>query len=324
MKKLLVAGAMLLGTVLLLALGGAAYVQLALPSVGPAPDLVIEPTEARVERGRYLANHVMLCMDCHARRDWSRFSGPPLAGTEGAGGERFGHEEGFPGVFYSRNITPGGVADWTDGELFRLITTGVKRDGSPIFPVMPYLNYGRMEEEDIKAVIAYIRTLEPRQGSYPESAPDFPFNFILRTMPAKAVHDLRQDPVSEVAMGEYLVNAAACGECHTKFEGGKFTGRPLAGGRSFEMPDGSVLTTPNLTFHETGLKGWTREMFIARFKTQLNHGPEGRPLNPGEMQTVMPWIMYAGMEESDLGAMYAYLSRLHPVNNPVVTFKAAN
>lgn len=308
------------GLLLLILTGTAVTLQFFFPRVGPAPEMIIEPTAERVERGKYLANHVMLCMDCHAKRDWTRFSGPITPGTDGAGGERFDQQMGFPGVYYSRNITPTGIRDWTDGELFRLITTGVKKDGSPIFPVMPYLNYGKMDEEDIHAVIAYLRTLEPVPGEHPASVSDFPFNLILRTIPQKAAPQKRPDPSNTRAYGEYLVNAAACGECHTKFENGKFTGRPLAGGRTFEMPDGSVLTSPNLTFHETGLKGWSREMFLTRFKSQLNHGMEGRPIQQGEMQTIMPWIMYAGMEEADLNAMYTYLASLPPVNNPVVTY----
>ena len=116
------------------------YLSFLLPNVGSAPDMQVEITPERVARGEYLANHVMLCMDCHARRDFSIYAGPPIPGTEGAGGEAFDQTMGFPGAFYSRNITPAGVGDWTDGELFRAITTGVSRDGSALFPVMPYIN----------------------------------------------------------------------------------------------------------------------------------------------------------------------------------------
>src|SRR5690606_1510995 len=93
---------------------------------------------------------------------------------------------GFPGRFISSNITPFGVGDWTDGELFRLITTGVNRDGDAIFPVMPYHQFGQLDREDIESVIAYLRTLEPVETDHPKSKADFPFNLILRTMPKKA------------------------------------------------------------------------------------------------------------------------------------------
>src|SRR4051794_14369913 len=75
------------------------------PRVGAARQRTVEASPQNVERGRYLANHVTVCVDCHSTRDWSRFSGPVQPGTEGRGGERFGHEFGFPGEFYSANIT---------------------------------------------------------------------------------------------------------------------------------------------------------------------------------------------------------------------------
>jgi hypothetical protein len=62
-------------------------------------------------------------MDCHSTRDWSKFSGPLVEGTLGQGGERFDQTVGMPGVVYSKNITPARIGDYTDGELFRLITT---------------------------------------------------------------------------------------------------------------------------------------------------------------------------------------------------------
>ena len=132
-----VAGAVSLALALLFV----ATLRLAFPRVGPAPSLAIEATPERVARGAYLANHVTVCIDCHSVRDWSRFSGPIVAGTEGRGGEVFDRRFRMPGTFYARNITPARLADWTDGELVRLVTTGLTKDDEPIFPVMPYRAY---------------------------------------------------------------------------------------------------------------------------------------------------------------------------------------
>jgi len=296
------------------------YISNFLPNVGPAPDLKVEITDERVERGKYLAYHVMQCIDCHAVRDFSLFAGPPKPGTEAAGGEVFDHAMGFPGVFISANITPYGIGEWTDGELFRLITTGVKKDGNPIFPVMPYHSYGKMDEEDIKSVIAYLRTLEPVMTNHPKSKADFPLNFIMRTFPQKAELKPMPSKSDRVKYGEYLTTAGACGDCHTKFEKGEFIGEWLAGGREFTFPDGSILRTPNLTPHSTGIGNWTEEFFIMRFKTYADSGYVPHKVQPGEMQTIMPWIMYAGMTEEDLGAIYTYLRSLPPVNNRVTLF----
>jgi hypothetical protein len=169
MKKLLrILGLIVL--ILVIAVSGLIlYVKTQLPDVGAPPDVKVELTPQRIERGRYLANSVTVCMDCHSTRDWSRFSGPITAGTEGRGGERFDHSVGFPGVYFSKNITPFGISRYTDGELYRVITSGVTKEGRAIFPVMPYPYYGRMEDEDVYSIIAYLRTLKPIESTVPYS-----------------------------------------------------------------------------------------------------------------------------------------------------------
>ncbi|MFD2203634.1 c-type cytochrome [Shivajiella indica] len=320
MKKFLKVSAYIVTAILVIVVGAISYISFALPNVGPPPeDLKVEITPEKVEHGKYLAYHVMMCVDCHSERDFSLFSGPPVPGTETTGGERFDQSMGFPGVFFSPNITPFGIGDWTDGELFRLITTGVRKDGTPIFPVMPYEKYGKIDADDIEAVIAYIRSLEPVEVVRPQSKADFPFNLILRTIPTEASLTKKPDPSDQVAYGGYMVNAAACGDCHTKFENGSYTGEPFAGGREFALPNG-ILTTPNLTPHESGLGNWTSDMFVQRFKMYGEHYvPE--KVGPEDMQTIMPWVMYAGMKEADLQAIFAYLQSLPPVENYVEKFK---
>ncbi len=300
-----------------------AYIQLALPSVDKAQEIQVEGTAEQVARGEYLAHHVMLCMDCHAERDFSLFAGPPKEGTMGAGGELFDESMGFPGRFVSANITPFGIGTWTDGELYRLITTGVKRDGEPIFPVMPYMNYGKMDPEDIKSVIAYLRTLEPVQTDHPKSKADFPMNFILRTLPVNASPQTRPAEEDVIKYGEYLTTAAACGDCHTQFENGAFTGPYLAGGREFKFPDGSILRSANLTKDHTGIGKWSKEEFVQRFKSYDPSVYTSASLGQGDFQTIMPWIMYAGMKESDLEAIYEYLMSLDPVENEVMKITMA-
>jgi mono/diheme cytochrome c family protein len=321
MKKVLKIGLWVFSIVVLLIITATVYISLALPNVGPAPDdYRVEITTEKVAHGKYLAYHVMMCMDCHAQRDFTTFSGPPIPATIGAGGERFDHSMGFPGVFISKNITPYGIGDWTDGELFRVITTGVTKDGEPLFPVMPYDSYGKLDSADIEAVIAFLRTLEPVETSHPGSKADFPFNLIMRTIPQKASLGKKPDPSDQVAYGKYLVTAGACGDCHTRFEGGSFTGEWLAGGRIFEFPDG-ILTSPNLTPHSSGLANWSEDMFVQRFKS-YQHADQLKKVAQGDMQTIMPWAMYAGMKEEDLKAIYAYLYTLEPVENHIEKFQA--
>lgn len=299
------------------------YLKIVLPDVGPPPEIQVVKTAENIERGRYLANHVMVCMDCHSERDWSLFSGPPKPGTHGSGGEVFDQRMGFPGKFVARNITPARLSSWTDGEIFRAITSGVSKDGSALFNIMPYHHYGDLDEDDIRAVIAYLRTLDPIEHKVPESKADFPMNFIINTLPKEAELKDRPPKTDRIKYGEYMVTAGACFDCHTKMEKGKFVGEPFAGGMEFEFPDGSVLRSANITPHTTGIGNWSKEQFVQRFKMYADSAYSPHQVKPGEFQTMMPWMMYAGMTTEDLEAIYAYLQTVDPVDKQVSLFTPA-
>lgn len=305
---------------------GIIYLQYAFPRVDAAPNLIVERTTEQVERGRYLANHVTVCIDCHSTRDFSLPSAPPVPGTLGKGGDRFDHSLGFPGVFYAKNITPDketGIGTWSDGDLYRAMTMGVSKNGDPLFPMMPYGAYKNLTTEDAYAIIAYIRTLEPIRNEVPKSDPDFPFNLILRTMPSSGVSHTPKETVldNDLSRGKYLVTIAGCGDCHSPKDAdlGAF-----AGGMDFQFPDGSILRAANITpDKETGIGSWTEEAFLMRFKMYQDADFAERKLAPGEMQTLMPWKMYSGMKEEDLRAIYKYLRTQVPAKNKVERFTPA-
>lgn len=304
--------------VIIAGIGGLlAYVKTALPKVKPAPELTVEATPARIERGKYLANNVMLCMDCHSTRDWTLFAGPPVPGTEGMGGEVFDQKLGFPGKYVAPNITPAGLKDWTDGEIFRAITAGVSKDGRPLFPIMPHPNFGQLDAEDIHSVIAYIRTLAPIENTPEASSSDFPMNFIIHTIPKDPLLSTRPSPEDKLSYGKYLATAASCNECHTKFEKGKFVGKLFEGGREFPFPDGRVLRSANITPHATGIGNWTEDVFVQKFKQYADSTYTPQKVQPDQFQTIMPWTMYAQMEEQDIRAIYTYLMSVEPSENRV-------
>lgn len=325
MKKLFrVLGIILL--IIIVAIAGLiSYVKIALPNVGDAPELKVEATPERIARGKYLANSVTLCVDCHSTRDWSKFSGPITPGTFGKGGERFDHSMGFPGVYISKNITPFGISRYTDGELYRVITTGVNKEGKAMFPVMPYPYYGKMDDEDIYSIISYLRTLEPIESSVYESQSDFPMSIIINTIPTKGTPTKRPDPSDTIAYGGYLVNASGCIECHTQAEQGQIKKElAFSGGREFAFMAGTVLRSANITPDpETGIGNWTKANFISRFKAFADSSYVIPTVAPGEFNTIMPWSMYANMKEEDLTAIYAYLKTVKPIKNSVVKFTAA-
>lgn len=323
MKKIFKIVAYAIGIFVVLLISGVAFVNFTFPKVSPAPTLTIDPSPDRVARGAYLANHVTVCVDCHSERDFSVFSGPIKPGTVGSGGDRFDQSMGFPGVFFARNITPTGISDYTDGELYRLITTGVTNDGRAMFPLMPYPYYGKMDPQDIYDIIAYVRTLDPIEKEIPDSKADFPVSLILKTIPKDATPQPKPAKTDQVAYGGYLINAAACMECHSPVDaqGTILAGKEYSGGREFAFPDGSVVRSANLTQDEkTGIGSWSEDMFLGRFKQYLDSGYHLPKVQSGEFNTIMPWVMYAGMEEGDLKAIYAYLKTVKPIPNQVEKF----
>jgi mono/diheme cytochrome c family protein len=299
------------------------YIKTALPDIAAAENLKIDYTQARIERGKYLANSVTMCIDCHSQRDFTTFGGPVVPGTEGKGGELFGKDLGFPGDFYAPNITPAGIGDWTDGELFRSLTTGVSKDGHALFPLMPYPNLGQLDKEDIYSIIAYIRTLKPIENPVPKSAPIFPVSILINTMPKEANFTSIPPKEELVPYGEYIFTASSCNDCHTPMEKGeRMANKFAAGGFEFNLPDGTVVRSSNLTpDKETGIGNWTEQQFIARFKLYSDSTYVPHKVGPGDFKTVMPWTSYTGMEDYDLKAIYAYLQTLPAVKNQVVKFE---
>lgn len=299
------------------------YVKTALPNVGPPPEIIASKSPAEVIRGEYLANHVMACMDCHSKRLGEFFSMPPDTSTLGQGGGVFDKKVGFPGTFYAANITPAGIGNWTDGEIYRAISTGVRKNGKPIFPVMPYTYYRHAAPADIMAVIAYVRSLSPKTNQVAESHADFPMNFILNTIPQRPEPYPVPDPADSLGQGKYLSMISACVECHTPFAKGSIVaGQEFSGGREFILPTGTVRSANITQDKVTGIGSWTRELFIQRFSQYRDSAAAHRRLAPGEMQSVMPWTMYAGMTDRDLSNIYTYLKTVQPISHNVRHYDA--
>ncbi len=326
MKKFLKIVGILIVIILLGVTGILLYVSYALPNVGAAPDLTIEATPERLARGKYLATSVAACLECHSKRDFSKFAGPINTARLGEGGELFGTEIGFPGNYYSRNITPTGVGDWTDGELFRAITSGVSKDGHALFSIMPYPHYGKMDKEDIYSIIAFLRTIDPLENDPPKSVSNFPMNFIINTLPKKPEFVTKPEETDQIKYGEYLTNAAVCMDCHTQQNQGQYNMEMyMAGGFEFPMPGGSKVRSANLTpDKKTGIGNWTSDQFVARFKIYADSAYVPTSVNPGEFNSMMPWNYYSQIKEEDLRAIFAYLQSIKPIENMVIKFDPPN
>ncbi len=323
MKKFIKIMGILLSVVFIGVVSGYVYLNKEYPKIEKAPDIKIDPTPERLSKGKYLFNSVYGCVDCHSQRDFTKLSGPVVPGTEGAGGQKIGEEFGLPGTLYTKNITPAGVGHWTDGELFRAITEGVNKDGEPLFPLMPYLVYGKQDKEDIYSIIAYMRTLPAVQNEVPKKELNFPMNLIERTIPTKSEFTKGPDALDKIAYGKYLVDGASCTDCHTpSVKGEPKMDEYLSGGQEIPLPENTVLRPANITpDKETGIGSWTKEQFIQRFKSSLKPEYRNTSIKPGEFNTIMPWTVYGTMTEEDLGAIYDYLMTVKPVKKQVVKFE---
>jgi mono/diheme cytochrome c family protein len=319
--KTLVKGVLVVVAMLVVVAGaGVGYLFAKYPDVPPPEDVTVMATPERIARGEYLAKHVSQCVACHAVRDYTKYAGPVVAGTLGRGGENFGVPGTAVRTLYSRNITPAALGDWNDGELIRAITTGVNNHGEPLFPIMPYPRYAQMSREDIEAIVAYVRTLAPVEYTAPARDLALPLPLVVRTIPKAPAFRPLPSKTDRVAYGEYLTNAASCGECHTPMDaqGTPLPGMDFAGGFEFPLPGGGVSRSANITPDaDTGIGTWGEQQFIDRFKAF--EGAPIRSLTPAEQRenTVMPWLQYSGMTTEDLGAIYSYLRTLKPVINRV-------
>jgi mono/diheme cytochrome c family protein len=273
-----------------------------------------------IEKGRYLANNVSHCMECHSGRDFNKYSGPAIEGTEGMGGFVFSEKLGIPGVVYAKNITPdtiNGIGKWTDEEIAGAITRGIRKNGDTLFPMMPYPFFNEMSKDDVYNIIAYLRTLKPNSNKVPERKLHIPVSLAYRPLQSASLdNNVKPDVSDMVKYGGYMVTIAACMDCHTPMEKGQFVMSKLfAGGFTFNM-DNFIVTSANITPDSaTGIGTWTETMFLDKFKFYKD--PATYSANPGKLNTVMPKAKYAQLDDFDIKAIYRYLRTLPAVNNLV-------
>lgn len=320
MKKLIKIIVIVFSSVVILALIAALYISSAMPSIELKKNIKAELTLEKIKRGEYLANSVTACFHCHSKVDFSKFSGKILDNSKGMGGRKYTEDDGFPGKFYSSNITPEALSDWSDAEIYRAITSGVSKDGRALFPLMPYPHYKYLSIEDAEAIISYLRTLQPQKTIYPKSEFNFPFSLIINLIPNEPEPSRNVDKSNSVEYGKYLVDIAGCESCHTPSDGGKpVEGMKFAGGFEIPMETGGTCRAANITADkETGIGSWSKDMFIKRFKYYLNN--DNINVKHGEFNSEMPWRIYSGMSEEDLGSIYDYLRTVKPVKNKIVPF----
>jgi mono/diheme cytochrome c family protein len=261
--------------------------------------------DAMLERGTYLMESIVACANCHTPKDPA--TGEEIEGLAYAGS--FVIEPGF--TAYAPNITMDldtGIGDWTDEQIMVGIRDGLRPDGTLIGPPMPSPFYRTMSDYDARAIVAYMRTIEPVRNVVPKSEYNIPLpgNY----GPKVSVPDVGKD--DPVAYGRYVTNSLGhCTGCHTPIEKGQLDfSRTNIGGRIFENIAGLGFTTvsSNITPHPVaGIGEWTDEE-IKRAITK------GISRNGRELAKAMAFPYYDNISDEDLDAIVTYLRSLPPLS----------
>ena len=258
------------------------------------------PKAAVLERGKYLMEGVVACGNCHmARGD----KGQPLPEKGLSGGMVF-DEPPFKAI--AANITPDpqtGIGKWTDAQLALAIREGVRPDKSVIGPPMPIGFYRYLSDDDLAAIIAYMRAQPAVKIAQPKSK----YNIPLPPNYGPPVKSVKAPPASDQrAYGEYLANIGHCMDCHSPRDekGMLHLENRGAGGQIFKGPWG-VSVSRNLTPHPTGLKDFSDAQIIQSVREGVDRS--GQPYMPP-----MGFAFYKTISDADMAALIAYLRSLKP------------
>ena len=277
-------GRLLAGLVLLILLAVAVvYIlsSLAIRKTYDFPDSSVRAAtdSASLAWGRHLVEAVTKCQDCHDGDLGGRMmmDDPPFARLA------------------ATNLTRGrgGISDYSDADLERAIRHGVARDRRPLI-FMPSEAYGALTDEDLAALIGYLRTFPPVDREHPEPrvGPVARMLYLTGEFPLLPVeiapHDAPRTPRTPgvtVEYGQYLATIGGCRACH---------GQALAGDANPDAPD---ITVGRLT-------GWTEADFFRALREGKR--PDGSVIDPVKM----PWVRSGLMTDDEARAVWAYMRSL--------------
>jgi mono/diheme cytochrome c family protein len=199
--------------------------------------------------------------------------------------------------------------------VYRAIVSGLHKDGYAFFPVMPFDAYLYLETEDVYAIIAYLRTLEPI-ASAPGERRLSPIMTVIGNSRVKPAEPWVVDRNSAVSRGEYIAVIGGCRFCHTPANERMQPYEDLAFGGGLGMPTrGRIVYSSNISPDpETGIGKWTAADFVQRFKA---YAGQQVPETQVGHNTQHAWTEYAKLTEADLTDLYAYLMAQPPVRQKV-------
>jgi mono/diheme cytochrome c family protein len=270
-----------------------------------------QPNAADIARGKYVFGATGGC-GCHTEPG----KGKPV----NAGGRKI--DAPF-GTVYSTNITPDretGIGTWTNEQIITAIRLGRRPNGERILPVHPFMAFNGMAEEDLKALVAYLRTLPPvsRQNQAKRiTVPLFESVFLPTWLAAFAARETPPPtaPTGGLARGEYLVKAVGhCGECHTPrgitqaVDNTRFLAGNPKGPENSEVPN----ITPD---RQTGLR-WSVEEIVEYLGT--GNKPDGDTAGSLMSQVIHGTTAgFKDMTRADRTAIAQFLKSVPPVKNTI-------
>jgi mono/diheme cytochrome c family protein len=243
----------------------------------PIPNVEIAITTERVARGEHLS---VLCAGCHAPEE-----GVALTGQDFLVGDA-------PpiGTFLAPNLTPVHLEDWSDGEIVRAIREGVHRSGRSLL-IMPSSAWRHFSDEDVHAIVAYLRSLPPAGSEAPPNRLNVLGAIMVLAVPVFQAQPPITEPVlsppagASAAYGAY-VSSITCEFCH---------GSDLLGDPEFGTPP--LVAIP---------VAWSEDEFITFMRTGTR--PDGSKVN-GDL---MPWKDMSAFlnDDAQLRGVYAHLDDL--------------
>ncbi len=246
-----------------------------------------------IERGRHIVHAIAKCADCHG----DDFGGKMIV------------DDPMVGTLYGSNITNGRgsvTKGFTDADFVRAIRYGVRSDRTPLV-MMPSSEYWFHDDEELAAIISYIRSLPPVDR---ETIP-CSMGPMIRVMnlfgqaplfPASEIdNSVQRPPVppqgATVAYGRHMSTVGGCIGCH----GPGLSGGPIPGAPPDWPPSTNITPDP-----VTGIGKWSKDDFFRAMRTGIR--PNGTMINPDHM----PWKATALMKDVEMEALYLYLKSTPP------------
>lgn len=271
-------------------------------------DYPVKVSEQQLQEGRKLT--VSICAPCHYDPATGKLTGIEMHDLPKIAGQVF-----------SRNITQHsekGIAAYTNGELAYLIRTGIARDGH----LMSYMQRPNLADSDLQAIIAFLRSADglvtPSAAEPPETHytafGKFGINHFPGPLPYPKHTIPKPDKNDKKAYGKYLVDNLSCYHCHSasffsvdEMEPER-SKRYMGGGNKLKNSKGETILSSNVTFHETGIAGWSE----ADLRSALKEGvhKDGTRLRP-------PMPKYAELNDHDISSIYVYLQSIPKIDHKI-------